>query len=51
MADVTVSRRPVKGERPTWRPDIRAAVIRKARVNMHRKGSNAQDLIAVHGVG
>ncbi|MER8012560.1 helix-turn-helix domain-containing protein [Streptomyces sp. NPDC094149] len=24
-------------ERPTWRPDIRAAVIAKARVNMHRK--------------
>jgi hypothetical protein len=23
-------------ERPTWRPDIRAAVISKARVNMHR---------------
>ncbi|MFF1443295.1 telomere-associated protein Tap, partial [Streptomyces sp. NPDC058295] len=27
-------------ERPTWRPDIRAAVISKARVNMHRKLSN-----------
>ncbi|WP_332010799.1 telomere-associated protein Tap [Streptomyces uncialis] len=26
--------------RPTWRPDIRAAVISKARVNMHRKLSN-----------
>ncbi|MEU0335612.1 helix-turn-helix domain-containing protein [Streptomyces sp. NPDC006193] len=24
-------------DRPTWRPDIRAAVISKARVNMHRK--------------
>ncbi len=24
-------------ERPTWRPDIRAAVISKARTNMHRK--------------
>ncbi|WP_141365230.1 DNA-binding transcriptional regulator [Streptomyces sp. 6-11-2] len=24
-------------ERPTWRPDLRAAVISKARVNMHRK--------------
>ncbi|MFC4494800.1 telomere-associated protein Tap [Streptomyces ovatisporus] len=24
-------------ERPTWRPDIRAAVIASARVNMHRK--------------
>ncbi|SMF87055.1 DNA-binding transcriptional regulator, partial [Streptomyces sp. Amel2xC10] len=27
-------------ERPTWRPDIRAAVISKARVNMHRKLNN-----------
>ncbi|OKK13170.1 transcriptional regulator [Streptomyces sp. CB02488] len=27
-------------ERPTWRPDIRAAVISKARVNMHRKLQN-----------
>ncbi|MFE0674906.1 telomere-associated protein Tap [Streptomyces sp. NPDC058867] len=27
-------------ERPTWRPDIRAAVISKARVNMHRKLAN-----------
>ncbi|MFB9484423.1 telomere-associated protein Tap [Streptomyces filamentosus] len=27
-------------ERPTWRPDIRAAVISKARVNMHRKMRN-----------
>ncbi|MDF3293049.1 telomere-associated protein Tap [Streptomyces silvisoli] len=27
-------------ERPTWRPDIRAAVIAKARVNMHRKMLN-----------
>ncbi|MFE5549907.1 telomere-associated protein Tap [Streptomyces sp. NPDC056534] len=27
-------------ERPTWRPDIRAAVISKARVNMHRKLGN-----------
>ncbi|WBO68283.1 telomere-associated protein Tap [Streptomyces camelliae] len=24
-------------DRPTWRPDIRAAVIAKARINMHRK--------------
>jgi hypothetical protein len=24
-------------ERPTWRPDIRAAVISAARINMHRK--------------
>ncbi|MBK3630871.1 helix-turn-helix transcriptional regulator [Streptomyces sp. MBT49] len=27
-------------ERPTWRPDIRAAVIAKARVTMHRKMAN-----------
>ncbi|WP_077801695.1 telomere-associated protein Tap [Streptomyces sp. JHA26] len=27
-------------ERPTWRPDIRAAVISRARVNMHRKLAN-----------
>ncbi|WP_069766710.1 DNA-binding transcriptional regulator [Streptomyces sp. LUP30] len=27
-------------QRPTWRPDIRAAVIAKARVNMHRKLRN-----------
>ncbi|MER6560187.1 helix-turn-helix transcriptional regulator [Streptomyces sp. NPDC001027] len=27
-------------ERPTWRPDIRAAVISKARINMHRKMAN-----------
>ncbi|MFJ8351522.1 telomere-associated protein Tap [Streptomyces sp. NPDC094153] len=27
-------------QRPTWRPDIRAAVISKARVNMHRKLNN-----------
>ncbi|MGK5628175.1 telomere-associated protein Tap, partial [Streptomyces sp. URMC 123] len=26
-------------ERPTWRPDIRAAVIAAARINMHRKMS------------
>ncbi|MFF8506429.1 telomere-associated protein Tap [Streptomyces anulatus] len=24
-------------DRPTWRPDIRAAIISKARINMHRK--------------
>ncbi|MFF4291387.1 telomere-associated protein Tap [Streptomyces sp. NPDC001633] len=24
-------------ERPTWRPDIQAAVVAKARINMHRK--------------
>ncbi|WSD92818.1 transcriptional regulator [Streptomyces sp. NBC_01474] len=27
-------------QRPTWRPDISAAVISKARVNMHRKLNN-----------
>jgi hypothetical protein len=27
-------------QRPTWRPDIRAAVISKARVTMHRKLGN-----------
>ncbi|MEV7860216.1 helix-turn-helix domain-containing protein [Streptomyces hirsutus] len=27
-------------QRPTWRPDIRAAVISRARVNMHRKLRN-----------
>ncbi|MEU6817930.1 helix-turn-helix transcriptional regulator [Streptomyces sp. NPDC046860] len=32
-------------ERPTWRPDIRAAIISKARVNMHRK------MRAMAGVG
>ncbi|MFD9004833.1 telomere-associated protein Tap [Streptomyces sp. NPDC059582] len=31
-------------ERPTWRPDIRAAVISKARVNMHRKLTNMAKL-------
>jgi DNA-binding transcriptional regulator YiaG len=31
-------------ERPTWRPDIRAAVISKARVNMHRKLLNMAKL-------
>lgn len=27
-------------QRPTWRPEIRAAVISRARVNMHRKLTN-----------
>ncbi|MGX1480445.1 UNVERIFIED_CONTAM: hypothetical protein RKD50_009253 [Streptomyces canus] len=31
-------------QRPTWRPDIRAAVISKARVNMHRKMLNMAKL-------
>ncbi|MGW8777295.1 telomere-associated protein Tap [Streptomyces sp. NPDC055796] len=30
-------------ERPTWRPDIRAAVISTARVNMHRKMARLAD--------
>ncbi|MFG2753586.1 telomere-associated protein Tap [Streptomyces xanthophaeus] len=34
-------------ERPTWRPDIRAAVIATARVNMHRK---MQKLAATAGL-
>ncbi|MEU1470528.1 helix-turn-helix transcriptional regulator [Streptomyces sp. NPDC005761] len=29
--------------RPTWRPDIRAAVISKARINMHRKMRKVAD--------
>ncbi|MFI9460933.1 telomere-associated protein Tap [Streptomyces xiamenensis] len=32
-------------ERPTWRPDIRAAVIAQARTNMHRKMAR----MAAHG--
>ncbi|MBT2489598.1 helix-turn-helix domain-containing protein [Streptomyces sp. ISL-96] len=32
-------------ERPTWRPDIRAAVISAARINMHRK------MLKLAGVG
>ncbi|MDC0771688.1 telomere-associated protein Tap [Streptomyces sp. HD] len=35
-------------ERPTWRPDIRAAVISKARVNMHRKLLNMQRLTGLY---
>lgn len=31
-------------DRPTWRPDIRAAVIAKARVNMHRKMRKTAEL-------
>ncbi|MGW1616827.1 telomere-associated protein Tap [Streptomyces sp. NPDC002285] len=34
-------------ERPTWRPDIRAAVISKARVNMHRKLLNMSRMIGL----
>ncbi|KIE24715.1 transcriptional regulator [Streptomyces sp. MUSC 125] len=34
--------------RPTWRPDIRAAVISKARVNMHRKLRNMADMTGLY---
>jgi hypothetical protein len=35
-------------ERPTWRPDIRAAVISKARVNMHRKLTNMAKMTGLY---
>ncbi|MEV6330428.1 helix-turn-helix transcriptional regulator [Streptomyces sp. NPDC051909] len=35
-------------ERPTWRPDIRAAVISKARVNMHRKLRNMAEMTGLY---
>ncbi len=35
-------------QRPTWRPDIRAAVISKARVNMHRKLNNMVKLSGLY---
>ncbi|MER5359026.1 helix-turn-helix transcriptional regulator [Streptomyces sp. NPDC002785] len=35
-------------ERPTWRPDIRAAVISKARVNMHRKLRNMASMTGLY---
>ncbi|MEU9072375.1 helix-turn-helix domain-containing protein [Streptomyces sp. NPDC048306] len=34
--------------RPTWRPDIRAAVISKARINMHRKLMNMAKLTGLY---
>ncbi|MGW3060589.1 telomere-associated protein Tap [Streptomyces goshikiensis] len=34
--------------RPTWRPDIRAAVISKARVNMHRKLANMAKMTGLY---
>ncbi|WP_225800868.1 DNA-binding transcriptional regulator [Streptomyces sp. NK15101] len=34
--------------RPTWRPDIRAAVISKARVNMHRKLLNMAKMTGLY---
>lgn len=35
-------------QRPTWRPDIRAAVISKARVNMHRKLYKMADMTGLY---
>jgi DNA-binding transcriptional regulator YiaG len=35
-------------QRPTWRPDIRAAVISKARVNMHRKLLKMADMTGLY---
>ncbi|MGW6738967.1 telomere-associated protein Tap [Streptomyces sp. NPDC055013] len=35
-------------QRPTWRPDIRAAVISKARVNMHRKLLNMSRMTGLY---
>ncbi|UQA97135.1 telomere-associated protein Tap [Streptomyces halobius] len=35
-------------KRPTWRPDIRAAVISKARVNMHRKLANMAKMTGLY---
>ncbi|MFJ8026032.1 telomere-associated protein Tap [Streptomyces sp. NPDC096311] len=38
-------------ERPTWRPDVRAAVIAKARVNMHRKMAKLTALTGRYPLG
>ncbi|MFE2129145.1 telomere-associated protein Tap [Streptomyces amritsarensis] len=38
-------------ERPTWRPDIRAAIISKARVNMHRKMANVAKATGQYPLG
>ncbi|MFF5435153.1 telomere-associated protein Tap [Streptomyces griseofuscus] len=35
-------------QRPTWRPDIRAAVISKARINMHRKLNNMAKMTGLY---
>ncbi|MFJ9743176.1 telomere-associated protein Tap [Streptomyces sp. NPDC101166] len=35
-------------QRPTWRPDIRAAVISRARVNMHRKMRNMATMTGLY---
>ncbi|MEU8779716.1 helix-turn-helix transcriptional regulator [Streptomyces sp. NPDC048606] len=37
-------------ERPTWRPDIRAAVISTARVNMHRKMRRLAEAADLHPI-
>lgn len=37
-------------ERPTWRPDIRAAVIATARVNMHRKMNKLATVAGLHPI-
>ncbi|OEJ22439.1 telomere-associated protein Tap [Streptomyces subrutilus] len=37
-------------ERPTWRPDIRAAVIATARVNMHRKMNKLATTSGLHPI-
>ncbi|MEU9304413.1 helix-turn-helix domain-containing protein [Streptomyces sp. NPDC048269] len=37
-------------ERPTWRPDIRAAVISTARVNMHRKMNKLATTADLHPI-
>ncbi|MET9608642.1 helix-turn-helix domain-containing protein [Streptomyces sp. NPDC006512] len=37
-------------ERPTWRPDIRAAVISTARVNMHRKMQKLATAAGLHPI-
>ncbi|MEU9255500.1 helix-turn-helix domain-containing protein [Streptomyces sp. NPDC048270] len=37
-------------ERPTWRPDIRAAVIATARVNMHRKMNKLATTAGLHPI-
>ncbi|MFG2986953.1 telomere-associated protein Tap [Streptomyces sp. NPDC048258] len=37
-------------ERPTWRPDIRAAVISTARVNMHRKMNKLATTAGLHPI-
>jgi BetR domain len=38
-------------DRPTWRPDIRAAVIAKARIGMHRKIRNTAERTGQYPLG